>query len=110
MATKLETKRKGYKSDVINLAILVFITSSLGVYLIATTVLIANDGVFYIEQAQKLSSDPIKIIEANPPGYVLLIFVAHKFVSFFSDSSSVYTWIYSAQSVNLLCIVLALVP
>ena len=110
MATKLETKRKGYKSDVINLAILVFITSSLGVYLIATTVLIANDGVFYIERAQKLSSNPTGIIEAHAPGYVFLIFVAHKFVSLFSDSSSVYTWIYSAQSVNLLCRVLALVP
>ncbi len=110
MAAKLETKRKGYKSDVINLAILIFITSSLGVYLIATTVLIANDGVFYIERAQKLSSNPAGIIEAHAPGYVFLIFVAHKFVSLFSDSSSVYTWIYSAQSVNLLCRVLALVP
>lgn len=65
MAAKLETKRKGYKSDVINLAILVFITSSLGVYLIATTVLIANDGVFYIERAQKLSSNPTGIIKAH---------------------------------------------
>lgn len=110
MAAKLEAKCKGYKSDAINLAILVFITSSLGVYLIATTVLIAGDGVFYIEQAQKLSSDPIKVIEAHPPGYAFLIFVAHKFVSLFSDSSSVCTWIYSAQSVNLLCRVLALVP
>ncbi|MHC4281761.1 MAG: ArnT family glycosyltransferase [Planctomycetota bacterium] len=110
MAAKLEVRCKGYKSDVINLAILVFITSSLGVYLIATTVLIAGDGVFYIERAQKLSSDPFSIIEAHPPGYVFLIFMAHKFASLFSDSSSVCTWIYSAQSVNLLCRVLALVP
>jgi hypothetical protein len=106
----LETRCKDNKGGAINLAILVFITFSLGVYLIATTVLIAGDGVFYIERAQKLSSDPIKIIEANPPGYAFLIFVAHKFVSLFSDSSSVYIWIYSAQSVNLLCRVLALVP
>lgn len=110
MAAKLEAKCRGYKSDAINLAILVFITSLLGVYLIAKTVLISKDGVFYIEQAQKLSSDPIKIIEANPPGYAFLIFLAHKFVSLFSDSTSVCTWIYSAQSVNLLCRVLALVP
>ena len=110
MASKFETKGRGYKRDVINLAILVFVASSLGAYLIATTVLIARDGVFYIERAQKLSSDPIGIIEAHPPGYEFLIFAAHKFVSLFIDSSSVCTWIYSAQSVNLLCRVLALVP
>ncbi len=110
MTTRLETSDNGYKSDTINLTILVFIVSSIGIYLIATTVLIAEDGVFYIERAQKLSTDPISIIKANPPGYEFLIFVAHKFVSLFSNSPSVYSWIYSAQGVNLLCRVLALVP
>lgn len=106
----ITVKYKEYKSDAINLAILVLIASALGFYLIVTTVMIAKDGVFYIERAQKLSSDPFSIIETHPPGYVFLVFLSHKFVSLFSDNSSVYTWIYSAQGVSLLCRVLALVP
>ncbi|MDH4238789.1 MAG: glycosyltransferase family 39 protein [Phycisphaerae bacterium] len=110
MAVKLEARCGEYKSDAINLAILVFVTSLLGVYLIATAVLISKDGVFYIERAQKLSSEPINIIKAHPPGYPFLIFAAHKFVSLFSKNTSLYSWIYSAHGVNLLCRVLALVP
>lgn len=110
MASKLENKSKERKDDVINLFILIFISSLLGIYLLATTVLIAVDGVFYIERAQMLSSDPIGIVKGHPPGYPFLIFITHKFASFFSNSSSVYSWVYSAQSVNLLCRVLVLVP
>ncbi|MHC4640660.1 MAG: glycosyltransferase family 39 protein [Planctomycetota bacterium] len=110
MAAKLETRCKGRRNDIINLVVLVFIASSLGIYLIATTVLIANDGVIYIERAQELSSNPVRIVRIHPPGYPFLIFVAHKFVSLFSNNTSVYSWIYSAQSANLLCRVLALVP
>ncbi len=110
MAAKLEAKFKERKNDAINLLILLFIASLLGVYLITTTVLIAKDGVYYIERAQKFSSDPIGIIKAHPPGYPFLIFAAHKFASLFSDSSSVFTWIYSAQSITLLCRLFALIP
>jgi len=110
MAVKLEAKPHKSKDDAINLLILVFIASLIGVYLIATTVLIAKDGIYYIEQAQKFTSDPISVIKGHPSGYPFLIFIAHKFVTLFSDSSSPYTWIYSAQSVTLLCKMLALVP
>jgi len=82
----------------------------IGVYLIATTVLIAKDGVFYIERAQQLSSDPINIIKRHPPGYPFLILMTHKLVTLFSNNSSVFTWIYSAQSITLLCWLLALIP
>ena len=108
MAT-LETKYKEHRDDVINLVILILIASVLGVYLIATTVLIAKDGVYYIERAQKLSSDPVGIIKGHPPGYPFLIFIAHKFVTLFTDNSSVFTWIYTAQSVTLLCRLIALI-
>ncbi len=114
MAT-LETKYKEHKDDVINLVILILIASVLGVYLIATTVLIdttvliAKDGVYYIERAQKFSSDPVGIIKGHPPGYPFLIFIAHKFVTLFTDNSSVFTWIYTAQSVTLLCRLIALI-
>ncbi len=108
MAT-LETKYKEHKDDVINLVILILIASILGVYLIATTVLIAKDGVYYIERAQKLSSDPVGIIKGHPPGYPFLIFAAHKFVILFTDNPSVFTWIYTAQVVTLLCRLIALI-
>ena len=98
------------KRDLIHIAILAAIALVVGVYLIATTVLISKDGVFYIERAQQLASDPIKIIKAHPPGYPFLIMAAHKCAALFTNESSVFTWIYSAQSVTLLCRLLALIP
>ena len=47
------TNRFAEKGDFINIAILLEIALGVGMYLIATTVLIARDGVFYIELAQK---------------------------------------------------------
>jgi len=110
MAATLEAKYKEHKDDIVNLTFLILIASALGVYLIATTVLIAKDGVFYIERAQQFTSNPINIIKAHPPGYPFLIMVAHKCVALFADDSSVFTWIYSAQAVTLLCRLLALIP
>ncbi len=98
------------KQDLIHIAILMAIALVIGVYLIVTTVLIAKDGVFYIERAQRLSSDPVDVIKEHPPGYPFLISIAHRFVVLLSKSSSVYTWIYSAQSATLLCRLLALIP
>ncbi len=43
------------KRDLIHIAILAAIALVIGVYLIATTVLIAKDGVSYIELAQQFS-------------------------------------------------------
>lgn len=105
-----ETISKERKNDLINLLILISIASIIGIYLICTTVLIAKDGVFYIEQAQKLNTEPVKVIKEHSPGYPFLIFVTHKFASFFSDSSSIYAWIHSAQVATLLCRVLCLIP
>jgi hypothetical protein len=110
MAVELETKHEERKDDVVKLLILLFIASLLGVYLIATTVLISKDGVFYIGQAHKFSSDPIGIIKTHPPGYPFLILVAHKFVTLFTNTSSLFIWIYSAQSIALLCRLLGLIP
>jgi hypothetical protein len=110
VAAKLESNSKEYKDDLINLLILLSIAAIIGIYLIVTTVLISKDGVFYIERAQQLASDPIKIIKAHPPGYPFLIFMAYKVVSLFINSTSNQTWIYSAQGVTLLCKLLALIP
>ena len=110
MAIEFKDRRKGHKEDTVNLIILFFIASLLGIYLIATTVLIADDGVYYIKQAQKFSSDPRSVIISHPPGYPFLIFIAHKFVMLFSGSLSILVWIYSAQSITLLCKLLAIIP
>ncbi len=98
------------KQDLVHIAILLVIALGIGVYLLATTILIAKDGVYYIERAQKLSSDPVGIIKGHPPGYPFLIFIAHKLVTLFSDNSSVFTWIYTAQSITLLCRLFAIIP
>ena len=98
------------KQDCKYLAILITLALVLGVYLIITTVLISKDGVFFIERAQQLASDPVNVIKAHSPGYPFLILAAHKCAALFTDDSSVFTWIYAAQSITLLCRLLALIP
>lgn len=104
------TNRLVRKQDLVHVAILLAVALGIGVYLIATAVLIAKDGVFYIERAQQFPSNPVGIIKAHPPGYPFLIFIAHQFVTFFSSSSWMYSWIYCAQSVTLLCRIVSLIP
>ncbi|MHC4617535.1 MAG: ArnT family glycosyltransferase [Planctomycetota bacterium] len=99
------------KRDLAQLAVLLLLGLGIGTYLIATSVVIAKDGVLYIEKARIFSTNPISVIRADPPfGYPFLIFIAHKLVSLFGESSSVYSWIYPAQSVTLLCRLLSLIP
>ena len=98
------------KRDLVGILVLTAIALTIGVYLIFTTVLISNDGVFYIERAKQLTIDPVRIITKHPPGFPFLILIAYKFTSLFSNSKSVQVWIYSAQAVTLLCRLLALIP
>ena len=110
MVVGKDTTRLVKKHDLINLAILLVIALGIGVYLVLSTVLVAHDSVIYIERARRLSSDPFGIIKQHPVGYPFLIFMAYKIFTVFGSSSSVYTWIYSAQSVSLMCRLLALIP
>ena len=110
MTAKLEAKPKERKEDLINLLVLISIAAIIGIYLIITTVMLSKDGVFYIELAQQFVHDPIEIIKDHLPGHPFLILLAHKFVSLFTNSTSNQMWIYSAQSVTLLCKLLALIP
>ena len=110
MTSQLKSKPEKNKSDLINLLILISVAAIIGIYLIATTVLISKDGVFYIERAQQFASNPFKIIKAHPPGYPFMILMAHKFVALFTNSTSNQTWIYSAQAITLLCRLLSLIP
>jgi hypothetical protein len=97
------------KQDVVHLMILLTIALAIGVYLIATTILISKDGTSYVVKAQRFSSDPISIIKRYHIGYPFLIFAAHKLVTLFGGGSSLQTWIYSAQSITLLCQLLSII-
>ena len=110
MAVDKEAGRLVEKHDLAYILILLAIALGIGTYLIVTTVLIAKDGVIYIERAEQFSSNPIGTIKAQLPGYPFLIFIAHKYAALFSNGSSAQSWIYSAQSITLLCRVLSLIP
>ncbi len=99
------------KKDFSHVLILLLIALAIGIYLIATTVLISKDGIIYIQNAQDFSSSPLDIIQgrAFPFGYPFLIFAAHKFMMLFGDSTTVFTWIYAAQSVTLICRIVTLI-
>ena len=107
---QLQAERTGHKYDTLNLIVLILVACVLGIYLIATTVLISKDGVLYIEQARLYSSDPGAVIRKDTPGYPFLIFAAHKFAGIFGDKSSLLGWIHAAQGVTLLFRLLGLVP
>ena len=98
------------RQDLIHLAILLAIALGIGVYLVAATVVITKDGVFYIQQAMRFSSEPQNIIKGQLFGYPFLIFAAHKLAASLSGGSSLFTWIYSAQGITLLCRLLSLIP
>jgi hypothetical protein len=98
------------KRDFTHLAILLAIALGIGIYLNVTTLVITKDGVLYIQQAMKFSTDPQAAIKKLPPGYPFLIFATHKLVASLGAGSSLFVWIYSAQSITLLCRLLSLIP
>jgi hypothetical protein len=98
------------KRDFIHLAILLAIALGIGLYLTVTTPVITKDGVLYIQQAMKFSSDPQAVIKKLPPGYPFLIFATHKLAVSLGGGSSLFVWIYSAQGITLLCRLLSLIP
>lgn len=88
---------------------LLVIALVIGIYHIATTVLIAKDGVYYIEFAKSFYGGFSRAIEDNRFGYPLLIFLVHKLLNVFSSWNSNISWIISAQTTTLICRVLAIV-
>ena len=97
------------RSDVLHVGVLAGLCLLIGIYLIVTTVLIARDGVFYIERAQQLAEDPVGVAWGHPPGYPLLLWAAHEAAVRFAENDSPLLWVYSAQAITLLCRVLALI-
>jgi len=106
-----DVERLVRKHHLVHLAILLIIILGIGVYLIATTVLIAKDGVAYIEYAKQLAVEPAKAMRGTylHPGYSFLIYIVNKLVGQFYGGTSLGSWIISAQSVSLLCKTIATV-
>jgi len=101
--------RLAEKQDTIHIIILLAIVLGIGIYLIATTVLIAKDGTLYIECARQIADNPIEAVRNMPPcpGYPFLIYLMHKMTGLFNDTESIQGWIISAQVVSLLSKVIA---
>jgi len=93
----VEKKRLVERQDFVHIAVLVTIALVIGVYLIATTVLISKDGTLYIECARKTVDGG-----AQAPGYAFSIYLMHKAAGVFYDAQSLQGWIISAQAVSLL--------
>jgi hypothetical protein len=91
------------KADGICILILLVISLCTGIYLISTTVLIAGDGVTFIEYAKGLETSPIRTIKSKyqHPGYPFLIAAAHKIAEAGWDGCTLQSWIYSAQAAAL---------
>lgn len=96
--------------DIVHLSILLIIALAIGIYLIGTTVLIAKDGVTFIEYAQDIVTSFKDTIRSNAqhPGYPFLIVAGHEMAKRIAQITPPMDWIYSAQIVTLMCRLLAL--
>jgi hypothetical protein len=98
------TKRFADKQDFVHILILTIIALVIGVYLIATTVLISKDGTLYINCAKQfVANNLIEAVRNMPacPGYPFLIYLMHKVARLFTHAESLQVWIVSAQAVSL---------
>jgi len=83
---------------------LTIITLSVGIYLIATTVVIAKDGVTFIEFAKNLKIAPTNtmIQEDQHPGYPAMIWGTHTIMESLNKNESLLNLIRSAQAAALI--------
>ena len=99
------------QSDFKNVTILILITLCLGIFLIATTAVIAKDGTIFIQYAKSISASPRQtmIQEYQHPGYPVLILAATKIVGLFYKGGQLFLFIYSAQAASLLFRILSII-
>ncbi len=104
MRIKTMDEQSSRNRTIIHTSILLAIAFCVGIYLISTAILIAKDGITFIEYARNLEITPFETMksEYQHPGYPFLIIVAHKIAKIGDDGSSLWSWIYSAQAVALL--------
>ena len=102
--------RGSLKSDVLRLGVLAGLCLLIGVQQIHKPALINPDGVFYISLAQKLPDGYVSVARTYPPGYPVILWIAHGAASLFMGSDSSRLWLDSSQRVTVLCQMLALLP
>ena len=83
----------------------------LGIFLIATTVVIAKDGTIFIDYAKKIQASPTQTMldEYQHPGYPVLILAASKVTGSFYEGGQLFRFIYSAQAAALLFRIFAII-
>lgn len=94
------------KKDSFYLAVLTAVCILIGVLLISTTVLIADDGAVYIRKSQDYNDNPRAAFKSANPGYPFILWVHHKIWSSFNYDNRVVT----AQIATLICRTLSLIP
>jgi len=103
-------KRLGQRGAPFQVGLLAAIAAAVGVYLIATTVMVARDGLFYIDQARKLTGDLPGEPEIHLLGFPLMIASCRWVLETCGMSGGLNTWIISAQTASLLTRLLCLLP
>ena len=103
-------KRFGQRGASLQVGLLAAIAAAIGIYLIATTVLIAKDGLFYIDQARKLVGDLPGEPEIHLLGFPMMIASFRWILTACGMGGGLNTWIVSAQAVSLLARLLCLIP
>lgn len=97
--------------DLKNLSILIAISLAIGIYLIATTVVISKDGIMYIERSKELPIHFNELVKAVPPiGFDLLIAAFQKLYSSAVKTPDIASQVIPAQICVLTCRLLAIVP
>jgi len=83
--------------------ILSIVILSVGIYVVSSTVMIARDGVVYINISREMADDTLNAVDetVQPPGYPFLIYLMHKTMGLFYGTESLQGWIISAQTVSL---------
>jgi len=104
-------KQAAVRQDFIHIVILMTVALCLGVYLVGTAVVIAKDGIVFIDYAKNLEINPTQtmIQEDDHPGYPVMLLGVHKIVRLLAEGKSIFSWIYSAQSTAVMFRLLAIV-
>ncbi len=111
MPIKDISKISPIKKDLMNVTILILTALCIGIFLIATTVVISKDSTIFIEYAKKLATSPTQtmIQEYQHPGYPVLILAATKITGLFYKGSQLFLFIYSAQTAALFFRILTII-
>ncbi len=111
MPIKFALSNRKNHTDFFYITILLTATSLIGIYFIATSVIIAKDGVTFIQYAENFRTSPAETMlhSDQHPGYPVMILAAHKILGLIIANDTPAGWIFSAQVAALLSRLLAAV-